>query len=66
MKNLMIRLWKEEEGQDLDRVRACCSFLLSLAAIGDPGHVGQRDQLGVQSGRSKPHHVNWALFSERY
>ena len=33
MKNLMIRLWKEEEGQDLTEY-ALLLVLLSLAAIG--------------------------------
>jgi len=36
MKNLMIRLWKEEEGQDLTEY-ALLLVLLSLAAIGSLG-----------------------------
>jgi pilus assembly protein Flp/PilA len=36
MKNLMIRLWKEEEGQDLTEY-ALLLVLLSLAAIGTLG-----------------------------
>ena len=36
MKNLMIRLWKEEEGQDLTEY-ALLLVLLSLAAIGALG-----------------------------
>ena len=36
MKNLMIRLWKEEEGQDLTEY-ALLLALLSLAAIGSLG-----------------------------
>ena len=33
MKSLLVRLWKEEEGQDLDRNTHCSSFCLLLAAI---------------------------------
>jgi len=36
MKNLMIRLWKEDEGQDLTEY-ALLLVLLSLAAIGSLG-----------------------------
>ena len=36
MKNLLIRLWKEEEGQDLTEY-ALLLVLLSLAAIGALG-----------------------------
>jgi pilus assembly protein Flp/PilA len=36
MKNLMVRLWKEEEGQDLTEY-ALLLVLLSLAAIGTLG-----------------------------
>jgi pilus assembly protein Flp/PilA len=36
MKNLMIRLWKEDEGQDLTEY-ALLLVLLSLAAIGTLG-----------------------------
>jgi len=36
MKNLMIRLWKEQEGQDLTEY-ALLLVLLSLAAIGTLG-----------------------------
>lgn len=36
MKNLMIRLWKEEEGQDLTEY-ALLLVLLSLAAVGSLG-----------------------------
>ena len=36
MKNLMTRLWKEEEGQDLTEY-ALLLVLLSLAAIGSLG-----------------------------
>jgi pilus assembly protein Flp/PilA len=36
MKNLMIRLWKEDEGQDLTEY-ALLLVLLSLAAVGTLG-----------------------------
>ena len=36
MKNLMMRLWKEEEGQDLTEY-ALLLVLLSLAAVGSIG-----------------------------
>jgi pilus assembly protein Flp/PilA len=38
MKNLLMRLWKEEEGQDLTEY-ALLLVLLSLAAIGSIGGV---------------------------
>jgi pilus assembly protein Flp/PilA len=40
MKNLMIRLWKEEEGQDLTEY-ALLLVLLSLAAIGALGTLAK-------------------------
>lgn len=38
MKNVFVRLWKEEEGQDLTEY-ALLLVLLSLAAIGSIGSV---------------------------
>ena len=38
MKNLLMRLWKEEEGQDLTEY-ALLLVLLSLAAIGSLGKL---------------------------
>ena len=38
MKNLLVRLWKEEEGQDLTEY-ALLLVLLSLAAVGALGNL---------------------------
>jgi pilus assembly protein Flp/PilA len=40
MKNVLMRLWKEEEGQDLTEY-ALLLVLLSLAAIGSIGGVAK-------------------------
>ena len=44
MKNLMIRLWKEEEGQDLTEY-ALLLVLLSLAAIATLGTFALQKEL---------------------
>jgi len=42
MSQLLLRLWREEEGQDLTEY-ALLLVLLSLAAIATAGHVSERD-----------------------
>ncbi len=46
MKNLMIRLWKEEEGQDLTEY-ALLVVLIALVAITAVTRVGDRGQQRV-------------------
>lgn len=51
MKNLLVRLWKEEEGQDLTEY-ALLLVLLSLAAIGTLGTLASAINSVFQSAAS--------------
>ena len=51
MKNLIVRLWKEEEGQDLTEY-ALLLVLLSLAAIGALGTLASAINSVFQSAAS--------------
>jgi pilus assembly protein Flp/PilA len=51
MKNLMIRLWKEEEGQDLTEY-ALLLVLIALAAVAVMGTLGKAINNVFSSGSS--------------
>jgi pilus assembly protein Flp/PilA len=51
MKNLMIRLWKEEEGQDLTEY-ALLLVLIALAAVAVMGTLGKAINNVFSSGAS--------------
>ena len=73
MKNLMIRLWKEEEGQDLTEY-ALLLVLIALSAVAIMGTLGKAINNVFQRRRLDPHqrHVIvatgfvWAVFNSAW
>ena len=56
MRNLLYRLWKEEDGQDLTEY-ALLVVLVALGSVAAMGSLSASDQQGFLFGVSQPDHV---------